>query len=550
MASNAGAVLVVGTPEVIDVVEEPIRSALSDRAVLTATDVPTAFERLESAAVDCVASSLEVPNAEGIEHLQGVTVAEGVTARDRSIPVVLFTTTGHEDASKVAIEAGAESHILRCSTDRKLAELSRRIEQLAERRRAERRADRHARINEVLRDVNETLVRASTQEAVARGVCRQLVKAAPKAHAVFCLRDDGIDIQAEMGSTEASVSVEDLDAVVESAGPNGRFYADPGSMPVPVRTFARTEGYGSLMAFPVSFREECYGTVVVFADEADTFDASQLTVFCELGRTIGYALSAVETRTQLARQNDRLDEFARMVSHDLRNPLTVIDGRLELARTSDDPEHFDAISRATDRMETLIDDMLRQARDTESEDVRPVSLAAVASRAWQQVTTGAATMSFADDCTIRADPGRLQQVFENIFRNSVEHGSTGSRTQSGDAVEHGSTTPHSRGANPQARSHGDGIARPEAAGDDAPVSIRVGSLQDGFYVEDDGPGVPSEQRRQIFEYGYTTSADGTGYGLAIVERVVSDHGWAVGVTDSEHAASGARFEITGVERTN
>jgi signal transduction histidine kinase len=100
----------------------------------------------------------------------------------------------------------------------------------------------------------------------------------------------------------------------------------------------------------------------------------------------------------------------------------------------------------------------------------------------------------------------------------VEHGSTGNRPQADDSVEHG--------------------------GPD--VTITVGDLADGFYVTDDGPGIPEDDRELVFESGYSTASDGTGFGLSIVERLASAHGWEVRVTDA--ADGGARFEITGVDR--
>ncbi|WP_309221729.1 HAMP domain-containing sensor histidine kinase [Halorussus sp. MSC15.2] len=77
------------------------------------------------------------------------------------------------------------------------------------------------------------------------------------------------------------------------------------------------------------------------------------------------------------------------------------------------------------------------------------------------------------------------------------------------------------------------------------MTVRVGSLDGGFYVEDDGPGIPEDERGRVFERGYTTTADGTGVGLAVVGDIAERHGWEVRTTESEDG--GARFEIRGVE---
>jgi signal transduction histidine kinase len=75
--------------------------------------------------------------------------------------------------------------------------------------------------------------------------------------------------------------------------------------------------------------------------------------------------------------------------------------------------------------------------------------------------------------------------------------------------------------------------------------VRVGTFDGGFYVEDDGPGIPKEKRETVLQAGYSSDADGTGFGLAIVKEIVEAHGWEIRVTESEEG--GARFEIAGVD---
>jgi PAS domain S-box-containing protein len=207
---------------------------------------------------------------------------------------------------------------------------------------------------------------------------------------------------------------------------------------------------------------------------------------------------------ELERQNERLERFASVISHDLRNPLTVAQGHLDVAKATDDPtDAIEEVGVSLDRMEELIDDVLALARQGQSvAEPAPVELTTVVAQAWNTVATTEATLRNDAVETVAADESRLRQLLENCFRNSLEHA----------------------GSN---------------------VTVTVGDLPDGFYVEDDGPGIPDDLKHQVFELGYTTEPDGTGFGLGIVSEIVDAHGWDVQIVDGD--GGGARFDITGVE---
>jgi signal transduction histidine kinase len=208
-------------------------------------------------------------------------------------------------------------------------------------------------------------------------------------------------------------------------------------------------------------------------------------------------------RRELEQKNERLEEFASIVSHDLRNPLNVAQGRLELAQAECDSEHLNHVARAHTRVEVLIDDLLTLAREGEQVGkLETVDVAEVTQTCWVTVETTQATLVTQIDRTIQADRSRLQQLIENLIRNAIEHG-----------------------------------------GPD--VAITVGALENGFYVEDSGPGISDADRDEIFTPGYSTDEDGTGFGLSIVRDIARAHGWGIEVTES--STGGARFEFTGVE---
>jgi PAS domain S-box-containing protein len=318
-------------------------------------------------------------------------------------------------------------------------------------------------------------------------------------------------------------------------------------------------------------------------------DIGRVAVLTDITRRVDQQRRLEERTRELERANDRLDEFASVVSHDLRNPLAVVTGRAELARESDDPDpHLAAVEEAAGRMEAMIDDFLALARQGRTVgETEPVRLDELAERTWPFDASTSARLSCETSATVQADPGRLAEALGNLFRNCVEHGSMDSRSTDGDGVEHGSTgsrpeaddggehaAPNDRARTGERIDHsatssrartGDGRersstgSRPEAddggeravvtTGEastprDGRVHVRLGDLEDGFFVEDDGPGIPETDRDRVFEAGYSTDPNGTGVGLKVVQDVVEAHGWQIEVTEGRDG--GARFEVTGV----
>ena len=204
------------------------------------------------------------------------------------------------------------------------------------------------------------------------------------------------------------------------------------------------------------------------------------------------------TARELKRQNERLDQFSSMISHDLRNPLSVALGHLDMYRESGDEADLDAVEASLERIDELFLDLTALSRNSVSQDDHePVSLPVIATDAWGMIDTRSATLE-TEPCTVNGDESQLQALFENLLRNAVGHG-----------------------------------------GDD--VTVRVGPLEDGFYVEDTGSGIPVEDRDRVLEHGFTTSYSGSGVGLTIVGRIADDHGFEVKLGESPEG--GARFEF-------
>ncbi|WP_162551714.1 sensor histidine kinase [Halohasta litchfieldiae] len=205
----------------------------------------------------------------------------------------------------------------------------------------------------------------------------------------------------------------------------------------------------------------------------------------------------------------RIEEFSSLVSHELRSPIQKATSGIDLAKTQCESRYLDEVSETLDRMDELIDNLLG-LMDTEGNtiDMEPVDLSAVIEAAWPDDT--AATLDVDTELpSIEAERSRLQQLFENLFRNAVEHG--------GEAI-----------------TVRVGVIEPADGSTSSTESI-------GLYIDDDGPGIEPDRRETVFEYGYTNSENGTGLGLAIVSEIVDTFGWEITVTES--ARGGARFEI-------
>jgi signal transduction histidine kinase len=245
-----------------------------------------------------------------------------------------------------------------------------------------------------------------------------------------------------------------------------------------------------------------HGLMSTGSVSTEVFSETDVDLFRILGATVEAALARASREEELHRQNERLDQFASVVAHDLRNPLSIAMGFLDIAKGTGDADHFETVELAHDRIERLIEDLLTLARgETTIEDTEPIDLERITTEAWGYVDTDEATLSVTDEVpTVTGDGGRLTQLFENLFRNAVEHGG-------------------------------------------ADVTVTVGRLDEdgGFYVEDDGDGILPERRAEVFEHGVTSSDRGTGFGLSIVADIAKAHGWTASVTDGTDG--GARFEF-------
>jgi signal transduction histidine kinase len=156
-------------------------------------------------------------------------------------------------------------------------------------------------------------------------------------------------------------------------------------------------------------------------------------------------------------------------------------------------------------MEGIIEDVLTLTRQGQTVTEREWhSLSNVAETCWQNCGTADADLLVDSDLKISCDPSRLKRLFENAFRNAIDH-----------------------------------------AGPDCQVRVGATARESGFYIADNGPGFPEDDRDRLAEYEYSTVEESSGLGLAIIKENAQAHGWHLRLTDSTEG--GARIEVTDVD---
>lgn len=222
-----------------------------------------------------------------------------------------------------------------------------------------------------------------------------------------------------------------------------------------------------------------------------------------LARAIRYAIERNAREQQLELRTERLEEFATVLSHELRNPLNIALGFTDMARDAGGKADLDRIKRALDRIDLLVEKLLKMPELAATDGFETVDTALLVAECWADVDTRDAELVVHDLPSVTADRERLCVLFEHLFENAVQHG--------------GST-----------------------------VTVEVGSLDssEGFYVADDGDGFPEGAYASVFDQNYSTGGSAAGFGLTIVRNIVEDHVWDVRAVESE--LGGTRIEVSGL----
>jgi PAS domain S-box-containing protein len=440
----------------------------NDRIAVTVETHPEdALERLRDERFDCIVSDYQMPDLNGLEFL------ESVRADHPDIPFILFTGKGSESIASDAISAGVTDYLQKNGGHEQYSVLARQVTASVEHLRAVERFEGF------LESAPDAILVADTDGAIT--------KLNKQTETMF-----GYDRSELVGEPiERLIPSRFSDQHVEH---RNAYFEDPETRPMGADfdLYARRAD-GS--EFPVDISL----SPIQIGDHVEVMAAIR-----DISTRKWREEELRERERQLERQNERLDEFASVVSHDLNNLLSTATGSTELARRSGDSSHLDRVEEALGRMGELTENLLSLARDGQTVDEpEPVAPESEARPAWRTAKEEGAELRLVDcGAEILADPSRLKQIFENLFYNAIQHG-------------------------------GDG------------VTVRVGVEDGRLFVADDGPGIPEAEREQIFEYGYSGRPDGSGYGLAIVRSIVEAHDWDIEATESRDG--GARFEIGDVD---
>jgi PAS domain S-box-containing protein len=449
--------------------------------VETATKASEALDLLVDEEFDCLVSDHDMPGRNGIELL------EAVREEYPDLPFILFTGKGSEEVASKAISSGVTDYLQKKGGTEQYELLAARITTAVGQYRAERKLERQNALFEKAQAIADV------------GAWQSEVKTdRPSYFTDQILRIHGLPPDRTL-SPEESLSYyheADRDTVRQSFK---RALEEGESYEVTARLITED---GALRWVRTSGEPQTEGEEVV-----------------RVRGTLQDVTEHKERERELERQNERLEEFAHVVSHDIQTPLQVATTHLDLAQRTGEDEHFEKVADAHDQIQELIDDILTLAQQgLRIDDTESVDVDTVVRDVWRNLDTDTLSLRTVGNLRVEADPARLRQLLQNLLRNAAEQGDEDVTVSVGPI---------------------EGMPTTTRAGDTARF---------GFYVEDDGPGIPEDERDDVFEPGYTTSEDGTGFGLAIVEQVALAHGWDIRVIDG--LDGGARFEITGVESAN
>lgn len=561
-------------PDFADLVSTFLQREREEFEVITETDPETGLETISNHDIDCVVCDYDMPN------LTGLDVLDKVRGGHSDLPFILFTGKGSEEIASEAITAGVTEYLQKEGGTEQYKVLANRIEQAVARRRAERQVERgfHAietshdgisilnedgrfiYVNEAYADITsyarddlvgehfEILYPEESVDIVYDEIFPTATETGKWEGKTRYMTADGetilVDHQVSFTSENAMIctisEAEDSEEIREELSlkeramdeaPIGITITDPSQDDNPLiyanKEFAEITGYNrrEFIGRNCRFlqgektREEPVAKIrkAINAEEPVSVELrnyrnggemfwNRVTIAPLYGEDneLEYFVGFQEDVTSRRELLEEFNSLGNVMAHDMKNPLQTVRGRLELAIETSDTEHVEAAMSSLERAEKLVDDVAGVLTSGMVVGEREeIDVESVCKNVWEALDRCGEddTIEIEDSLTVRGDKSAVTRMFDNLLGNSMEHGET-------------------------------------------PVGVRVGELEDGFYIEDNGPGIPNENREQVFEQGFSTkeSDTGTGMGMASVRQIVLAHGWRIDITDAD-TLDGVRFEI-------
>ncbi|MBA4369950.1 MAG: hypothetical protein C0418_00010 [Coriobacteriaceae bacterium] len=322
-------------------------------------------------------------------------------------------------------------------------------------------------------------------------------------------------------STEAKVLV--IDGVVRLANPAaaalfgrpvGEMLGRPAAEALGTASVTTEAGTPFGLAQAASSGDaELPALMVEVEDRAPRWVEARVVAHPEQGEYLITARDVTEPR----RLGELREEVLQLVSHDLKSPLSVIAGYLDILETRAEEatraKAIDGARRGTQRMNALLDDLVNTTRADElfaPRSMAPVRIDRLAEdvvASFEHTTRHPLRFESGGPCVAYGDERRLRQALVNLVTNAIKY-------------------------SPELR------------------PITVGVREEGphvlLHVEDEGPGVPEADRLCVFERFYRADVSegrpGIGLGLYIVRAIVTAHGGTVRIEDPDDGA-GSRFVI-------
>lgn len=208
-----------------------------------------------------------------------------------------------------------------------------------------------------------------------------------------------------------------------------------------------------------------------------------------------------EREQTLKEQAEHFDQLLHSIASDLETCSQTLQDRQEPANETDETTQIDDARTVADFLNELQERLttIVQIPSGGDEGIH-LDIADLASDAWANPNfTNSSKLEIRGSPQIVGDPDATQQLLEHLLMNSIDH-------------------------------------------TDGDTTVHIGAVTNGFYIEDNGPGVDPEVREKIFKPGATTKPDCAGLGMTIVRQIADHHGWELKISAAEQL-TGTRIEV-------